>query len=252
MANQVQVTVYAINGMPQTESFTMSFLTNDIMVQEYADVNNASVNSILTYYPITNDKQKTQVFLIGETVDSVLADANDKDTTQVQATVYSENENPYKVAKKTNFPVNNISIWPVTNSSPVQSFIKYKDNKYYVSESQSTLTTSSNSGGDVPYTSYVARITQNGTVDQLLENTTGLTFNWSFNSMLNILSVNLGSVDYYKVYANATTISYPQTTMVEIVQDGNNDTILSLYQYNFGIGGLVYTVPISLEIRIYP
>ena len=161
MANQIEVTVYEINGMPQTDAFVMSFLTSDIMVQEYDDPINASINSSLTYYPVTNDKQKTQVFLVGETVNDILAAANDGGTTQVQATVYSENESPYKEPKKTNFPANGISVWPVANSLPVQSFIEYKNNKYQVSESETTLLADSNTVYST-YKVYTALLTQLG------------------------------------------------------------------------------------------
>lgn len=54
MANQLQATVYQIDGSPLDTPVSISFLTSDIMIKE-ATLPIAAVNAAIFYYPIYSD-----------------------------------------------------------------------------------------------------------------------------------------------------------------------------------------------------
>jgi hypothetical protein len=146
MANQIQVTVYQIDGNPQNSPISISFLTSDIMIKEASIFNISAVKSALVYYKIVNNKLQVQYFYVSETIDNLVIAANSGGATQVKGTVLAINDNiqiPNGV--KYSFPVNNISIWASADTLlGANSFIQYKEKKYSLSETLATLVSNSN------------------------------------------------------------------------------------------------------------
>lgn len=153
MANQIQATVYQIDGSPLDVPIQVSFLTSDIMIKE-ATLPIASVNAAIFYYPNTNNKLQDKVFFVSETLSDLLAAANVWEVSQVQATVLEINSDPQIPAGvQYTFPVNNIAIWEVTPSvNGINSFIQYKNKTYSVSETISNLLNASNNASPVEVT----------------------------------------------------------------------------------------------------
>jgi hypothetical protein len=153
MANQIQGTVYQIDGSPLELPIQISFLTSDIMIKE-ATLPIAAVNAAIFYYPNTNNKLQDKVFFVSETLSDLLAAANVWEVSQVQATVLEINSDPQVPAGvQYTFPVNNIAIWEVTPSvNGVNSFIQYKNKTYSVPETISNLLNASNNASPVEVT----------------------------------------------------------------------------------------------------
>ena len=153
MANQIQATVYQIDGSPLELPIQISFLTSDIMIKE-ATLPIAAVNAAIFYYPNTNNKLQDKVFFVSETLSDLLAAANVWEVSQVQATVLEINSDPQVPAGvQYTFPVNNIAIWEVTPSvNGVNSFIQYKNKTYSVPETISNLLNASNNASPVEVT----------------------------------------------------------------------------------------------------
>jgi hypothetical protein len=146
MANQVQATVYQIDGSPLTTPIYVSFLTSDIMIKE-ATLPIAAVNAAIFYYPNPSNKLGNQVFYVSETLTDLLTAANVGVTSQIQATVIQIDEDPQIPAGvQYTFPVNNIAIWEVSPTlNGINSFIQYKNKTYSVAETISSLVAASNS-----------------------------------------------------------------------------------------------------------
>jgi hypothetical protein len=156
MANQIQATVYQIDGNPiispiQLNPISISFLTSDIMFRELSlreidDLKITQVKSALVYYKIVNNKLQVQYFYVSETVDDLFTAANSGGATQLKGTVLAIDENIQRPnGVKYCFPVNNISIWASTDTLlGANSFIQYKEKKYRVSENLATLVSNSN------------------------------------------------------------------------------------------------------------
>lgn len=153
MANQIQATVYQIDGSPLELPIQISFLTSDIMIKE-ATLPIAAVNAAIFYYPNTNNKLQDKVFFVSETLSDLLAAANVWEVSQVQATVLEINSDPQVPAGvQYTFPVNNIAIWEVTPSvNGINSFIQYKNKTYSVPETISNLLNASNNASPVEVT----------------------------------------------------------------------------------------------------
>ncbi len=145
MANQLQATVYQIDGSPLVAPVEMSFLTSDIMVKE-ATLPLAAVNAAIFYYPNTSNKLQDQVFYVSETVAALLAAANSGTVTQVQATVIEINGDPQLPGGETyTFPANNISIRPnVDAAAGTNADIYYKNKIYSVVETEDSLANNAN------------------------------------------------------------------------------------------------------------
>ena len=145
MANQLQATVYQIDGSPLVAPVEMSFLTSDIMVKE-ATLPLAAVNAAIFYYPNTSNKLQDQVFYVSETVATLLAAANSGTVTQVQATVIEINGDPQLPGGETyTFPANNISIRPnVDVAAGTNADIYYKNKIYSVVETEDNLASNAN------------------------------------------------------------------------------------------------------------
>ncbi len=145
MANQLQATVYQIDGSPLVAPVEMSFLTSDIMVKE-ATLPLTAVNAAIFYYPNTSNKLQDQVFYVSETVATLLAAANSGTVTQVQATVIEINGDPQLPGGETyTFPANNISIRPnVDVAAGTNADIYYKNKIYSVVETEDSLANNAN------------------------------------------------------------------------------------------------------------
>lgn len=208
MANQIQVTVYQIDGNPvtshnqtnpiQTGPISISFLTSDIMMMEASIFNISQVKSALVYYKIVNNKLQVQYFYVSETLDELITAANIGGTTQLKATVLSIDENvqlpklPDYSFPHYSFPVDNISIWAsVDTLLGTNSFIQYKEKKYRVIETLSSLITNSNSGSIVGYRgNFYDTTTQSvtsGQVKAMELNTTDSTTTYGFSIANNTL-----------------------------------------------------------------
>jgi hypothetical protein len=146
MANQLQATVYQIDGSPLDAPASISFLTSDIMIKEATIPNFASVNAAIFYYPNTNNKLQDQVFYVSETLASLITAANTGSVTQVQATVIAINQDPQVPAGvQYTFPANNIAIREnIDVAAGINADIQYKNKVYSVAETESSLVTDSN------------------------------------------------------------------------------------------------------------
>ena len=145
MANQIQATVYQIDGSPLVAPIEISFLTSDVMIKE-ATLPLAAVNSAIFYYPNTNNKLQDQVFYVSETVAYLLAAANSGTVTQIQATVIAINEDPQIPGGETyTFPANNISIREnIDVAAGINADIQYKNKIYSVAETEDSLVNNAN------------------------------------------------------------------------------------------------------------
>jgi hypothetical protein len=145
MANQIQATVYQIDGSPLVAPIEISFLTSDIMIKEAA-LPLAAVNSAIFYYPNTSNKLQAQVFYVSETLTDLLTAANVGSTSQVQATVIEINSDPQVPGGvQYTFPVHNIAIFEYIDAiTGANSNIQYKNKTYSVTETESDLVTAAN------------------------------------------------------------------------------------------------------------
>jgi len=146
MANQLQATVYQIDGSPLDAPVSISFLTSDIMIKEATIPNFASVNAAIFYYPNTNNKLQDQVFYVSETLSSLITAANTGSVTQVQATVIAINQDPQVPAGiQYTFPANNIAIREnIDAAAGINADIQYKNKVYSVAETESALVIEAN------------------------------------------------------------------------------------------------------------
>lgn len=145
MANQIQATVYQIDGSPLPSATEISFLTSDIMMKE-ATLPIAAVNAAIFYYPNPSNKLGNQVFYVSETLSSLLAVANAGGVTQVQATVIQIDEDPQIPAGvQYTFPASNIAIFEnIDAAAGINADIKYKNKTYSVSETEDSLVADAN------------------------------------------------------------------------------------------------------------
>jgi len=150
MANQIQGTVYQIDGNPLSSPIQVSFLTSNIYIREYQIGLIPAVNAAIVYYPNTNNQLQEQTFLVSESASTLIAAANTNGTTQVSTTVLEINQEPQiPGGLNFSFPAQGISIWPVSVPvvNGVNSFLEFKNKKYYLLEDEATLVAAANAGG---------------------------------------------------------------------------------------------------------
>jgi hypothetical protein len=150
MANQIQATVYQIDGSPLNNSIQIAFLTSNVYMREFQTDLIPAVNSAIVYYPNTSNQLQEQTFLVSETITALLSSANSGGTTQISTTVLEINQEPQIPSGVTfSFPVQGISIWPVANPvvGGVNSYLEFKNKKYYLLEDEGALVTAANAGG---------------------------------------------------------------------------------------------------------
>jgi hypothetical protein len=149
MANQIEATIYQIDGNPQAAPITVSFLTSELVIQEALISTIPAVQSAIYYYNVVNNQQSVQTFYASETLATLVALANNGETTHTQATVLEVNGNRQAPpGVQYSFPSAAILIGEITPPlSGVNAFIQYKGIKYYTAETQATLYNNSNAGG---------------------------------------------------------------------------------------------------------
>lgn len=162
MANLIQATVYQVDGSPLPEAITLDFQTSNLVIREATVAGFSAINSAILYYNVPNNQLSVQTFYVGELIADLVASANVGTTTQVQATVLEINEDPQiPGGVQYSFPANQIVIGESVNAvTGVNSYIRFKDTWYYVSELQSDLLVSGN--GASAYKVYTALLTQSG------------------------------------------------------------------------------------------
>lgn len=210
MANQIQATVYQIDGSPLTSPTEISFLTSDIMIKE-ATLPIAAVNAAIFYYPNTSNKLGSQVFYVSETLSNLLTAANVGNATQVQATVIQIDEDPQVPAGvQYTFPASNISIWEnIDAAAGVNADIHYKNKTYSVAETEDSLVIDANNTLSLNYGLFAQ--TANSTI---ITNTTVET------SLIN------GGVGSLIVPANAFSVGYSYRAVFGgVINANNNQTI---------------------------
>ena len=197
MANLINATVYQIDGNPKDTSVVIAFDTNNIVVQAATVSTISAVNSFIEVKGAKLNAPPIRYY-VGETVTALVALANTNGTTLVQATIASINDNPQKVNIQVALPANKVQI-VAFSSGDINSYLQYGNDKYYATETKSTLVTAANTssggGGGVqtvtgfgvdntdplnpiivaPYKVYTALLTNSsGTITAIqLENTIG-------------------------------------------------------------------------------
>ena len=130
MANQIQATVYQIDGNPQSSPISLSFLTSDIAIREFSGSNIPEVQSAILCYPNASNPLELQTFYVSESIATLLAAANLRITSQVQATILAINENPLKEEVLYSFPASGVSIWTnVDATTGVNSYLQFKNSR---------------------------------------------------------------------------------------------------------------------------
>ena len=148
MANQIQATVYQIDGNPQSAPITVSFLTSELVIKEAVVPTIPAVNSAIYYYNVVNNQQSVQTYYAGETLAALVALANNGETSHTQATVLQVNGDPQVPGGvQYSFPSAAILIGETDPLTGVNAFIQYKGVRYYTLETQATLYNNSNAGG---------------------------------------------------------------------------------------------------------
>jgi hypothetical protein len=150
MANQLSATVYQIDGNPQRQPITVSFLTNNIFIKEATISTNPAVQSAITYYPNTSNQLEAQTFYVSEDIDALFTDVNPGVSSMVQVTVLDINGDPQPSGGvKYCFPVLGISIWENVVGD-INSIVQFKNKKYGVLETESFLVSIANAYSEGP------------------------------------------------------------------------------------------------------
>lgn len=167
MANLIQATVYQIDGAPLPSAITLDFQTSNLVIREATVTGFAEINSAILYYNVPNNQLSVQTFYVGELLADLVDAANVGTTTQVQATVLEINEDPQVPGGvQYSFPANEILVGESVNAvTGVNSYIQFKNVRYFVSELQANLLVSGN--GASAYKVYTALLTQSGGDNQL-------------------------------------------------------------------------------------
>jgi hypothetical protein len=147
MANLINATVYQIDGNPKDTAVVIAFDTNTIIIQEATVPTISEVTSVIEV-KAAKLNAPTIKYYVEETVTELVALANTNGTTLVQATIASINDNPLKVNIQVALPANKVEILDFVSGS-VNSYLQYGNDKYYATETKSTLVTAANtsSGG---------------------------------------------------------------------------------------------------------
>lgn len=162
MANLIQATVYQIDGSPLPSAITLDFQTSNLVIREATVTGFAEINSAILYYNVPNNQLSVQTFYVGEVLADLVDAANVGSTTQLQATVLEINEDPQVPGGvQYSFPANEILVGESVNAvTGVNSYIQFKNVRYFVSELQADLLVSGN--GASAYKVYTALLTQSG------------------------------------------------------------------------------------------
>jgi len=218
MANQIQGTVYQIDGNPLSSPIQVAFLTSNIYIREFQIDLIPAVNAAIVYYPNTNNQLQEQTFLVSESASTLIAAANVNCTTQVSTTVLEINQEPQiPGGLNFSFPAQGISIWPVSVPvvGGVNSFLEFKNKKYYLLENEATLVAAANvcgggGGGTSTGINGLNGTTNIGLGGTLLNDTNILGDNFLFNfydfksfllfDISATAKLNLGATEVYFIY----------------------------------------------------
>jgi len=216
MANQIQATVYQIDGNPLIAPLTVSFLTSDILIRENTISTILEVASSITIYPNSSNLLQEQTFFVSESISTLLTAANTNGTTLIQATILEINGDPQVPSGvQYCFPANAGSIWASVNAiTGVNSFLTFKNKNYSASETETTLVAAANAGGgggggglltaDNGLTAIGTNVQLGGT---LLADTSINAASNSFDvSNGQIIGINAGTINLYAPNTNGITI----------------------------------------------
>ena len=142
MANQIQATIYQIDGNPQVAPISVSFLTSDIMMYDATLITIPAVQTAIVYYPSTSNQLQTQVFYASEGLTSLLSSANSGLASQITSPVLEINGNPLPSPINYSFPANGVSIW-----EKVSTYVLFKNKTYTTQYNEATLVAQANAGG---------------------------------------------------------------------------------------------------------
>jgi hypothetical protein len=227
MANQIQATVYQIDGNPQKTPISLSFLTSDIAMREFSGSNIPEVQSAILCYPNASNPLELQTFYVSESMATLLAAANLGITSQVQATILAINTNPLIPAGVTySFPASGVSIWTnVDATTGINSYLQFKNTRYFASQTKSYLSAlaNQNQGGSGTVTSIVAGtgITVDSSTPASPIVSIGYTAENVANKSLDVATDGSSDVKYPSVKATKT---YTDSLVVGLLNDRGNYT----------------------------
>jgi len=234
MANLINATVYQIDGNPKDTSVVIAFDTNNIVVQAATVSTISAVNSFIEVKGAKLNAPPIRYY-VGETVTALVALANTNGTTLVQATIASINDNPQKVNIQVALPANKVQI-VAFSSGDINSYLQYGNDKYYATETKSTLVTAANTssggGGGVqtvtgfgvdntdplnpiivaPYNYYLASVSQSSTIAP--------TVNSSTKTFPATITLARAAGGFYTITASAATFT-ANKTLVTITGTGS-------------------------------
>lgn len=227
MANQIQATVYQIDGNPQKTPISLSFLTSDIAMREFSGSNIPEVQSAILYYPNASNPLELQTFYVSESIAALISDANLGTTSQVQATILAINTNPLVPAGVTySFPASGVSIWTnVDETTGINSYLQFKNTRYFASQTEAYLSELANQsqGGSGTVTSIVAGT--GITVDSLIPESPVVSIGYIAedvaNKSLDVAADGSSDVKYPSVKATKT---YTDSLVVGLLNDRGNYT----------------------------
>lgn len=143
MANLINATVYQIDGNPQSVATVVAFDTDKIRLQE---TTLSTISEVVSFIEVQGEKLNAPVvkYFVSESVATLVAAANTGGVTLLQATIVAINDNPFKTSLQIAFPANKVTVWAFSNGT-IQSFLQFNEDKFYATESKSTLITAANS-----------------------------------------------------------------------------------------------------------
>jgi hypothetical protein len=243
MANQIQATVYQIDGSPLSEPKQISFLTSDILMRPNSILTTPEVLSSITYYPNTSNQLQEQTFYVSESLGDLVTASNTGGTTQLVATVFEINGDPIPGGLYFSFPADAVAISAIINAEPIQASIQFKNKRYSVSDSLSSLVSAANVGVS-GYKVYTAIVDANF-VPTILENTLG-TLNFLDYGGGSYVITSDGLFTLNKSVAFFGIISNEYITKIEAVFNSESNFVINSY-------GAIPTLNsiFPIEIRVY-
>jgi hypothetical protein len=146
MANQIQGTVYQIDGNPQKTPIIVSFLTSNIQIKEASISTIPEVNSAITCYQNASNQLQEQTFYVSDLIDDLVLAANVGNASQVLVTVLEIDGDPQIPGGiKYSFPASAITIFEISTSNiGANSSIGFKNKQYSVYETEASIAAAAN------------------------------------------------------------------------------------------------------------
>lgn len=146
MAEQIQATIYRINGALLSNPSSISFSVTDILIKEFLPPPNTyPAQSIIQYYDTSESITKLKIFEASESFIDLFNSTNTGCATHVKASIISIENAILDSSTQYSFPISELSIWPFSDNG-INSFIEFKGIKYYASETETDLITAANAG----------------------------------------------------------------------------------------------------------